>query len=247
MEARRIRFANRSNPLPRVFSFATAVLLFVNAVPASGGEVLLDGVGGSSGWKASWDASLDPFVDIIVDLVTPGAVFIQKSAQFTQGPGAGGFPTIPITFTQLVPGAVGQIVINDEIITNSTGVDWTDFHFELLDSGDATFNPALTNASAGGTGFSSTPFDNQMFSPDNLSFWVDGFGLGAGGSNAVIPTGTQWFPGNGAFDGELYIDLVTKPAAPFTVFTLKETPTVPEPATLGLLAFGAFLLLPRKR
>lgn len=247
MEAHRTRSASRTNAQSRVFSFATAVLLFATVVPAFGGEFILDGVGGSSGWKASWDASLDPFVDIIVDLVTPGAVFIQKSAQFTQGPGPGGFPTIPITFTQLVPGAVGQIVFNDEIITNSTGVDWTDFHFEILNSGDAVFNPALTNASAGGAGFTTAPLTNQMFAPDNLSFWVDGFGLGVGGSDAVIPNGTQWFPGDGAFDGELYIDVVTKAAAPFTVFTLKETPTVPEPATLGLLAFGAFLLLARRR
>ena len=46
---------------------------------------------------------------------------------------------------------------------------------------------------------------------------------------AVVANGTQWFPGNGALDGELFIDVVTKPAAPFTVFTLKETPTIPEP------------------
>ncbi len=244
MEARRTRSAGRFNPLPRVF--AAAVLLSVGAAPAFGGQILLDGVGGSSGWKASWDASLDPFVSIAVDLVTPGAVFIEKSAEFIQGPGPGGFPTIPITFTQLVPGAVGQIVINDEIITNSTGTDWTDFHFEILNSGDAVFNPALTNASAGGSGFFTSPFDNQMFAPDNLSFWVDGFGLGAGGSDAVVADGTQWFPGNGATDGELFIDVVPQPVAPFTVFTFKETPT-PEPTTLSLLAFGALLLLRRRR
>ncbi len=40
--------------------------------------------------------------------------------------------TIPITFTQIASDAVGQIVINDEVITNSTGSDWTGFQFQLL-------------------------------------------------------------------------------------------------------------------
>ena len=202
---------------------------------------------GNSGWQVSWDSSLDPFVDIAVDAVTENAVFIERTAEFIQGKGPAGFPTIPITFTQIEADAVKQIVINDEVITNSTGSDWTGFQFQLLDGNDVAFNPDMTNASAGGSGFSSSPFDNQIFSPDKKAFSVDGFGLGSGGGNAVIADETQWFAGSGARDGELYIDVVTGDGSledPFTVFTLKETPSfVPEPTAVGLLALGGLILL----
>ncbi len=204
-----------------------AAVVFGGVRTARAGTIVL----GDSGWEAVFDDSLDPYVDIIVDLVTDDAVFIEKSAEFIQPPGPAGFPPIPIVFRQIAYPAVSQIVINDEIIINSTGVDWTDFHIVLLDGGDAAFNPDLTNASGGGLGFSTSPFDNQMFSDDNSMFWVDGFGLGPGGSDAVVPAGGVWFPG---LIGELYIDVVPSPQAPFTVFTLKEMPT-PEPTTLLLL------------
>jgi hypothetical protein len=202
---------------------------------------------GNSGWQASWDSSLNPFVDVAVDAVTENAVFIQKTAEFIQGKVPAGFPTIPITFTQIKADAVKQIVINDEVITNSTGSDWTGFQFQLLDGNDVAFNPDMTNASAGGNGFSSSPFDNQIFGPDNQAYLVDGLGLSSGGGNAVIADGTQWFPGDGAHDGELYIDVVTGDGSledPFTVFTLKETPSfVPEPSTICLLVMGGLILL----
>ena len=178
---------------------------------------------------------------------TVGNVFIHKMATFTQGPGPAGFPTIPITFSQVSPDAVGQIIIGGETITNNTGVAWTGFQFRLLPRSNASFNPTLTDASGGGTGFSTAPFDNQTFSSDNASLLVDGFGLGPNGSNASVPNGTQWLPGDGASGGELVIDVVPRPSKPFTVFTLKETPFVPEPATLWLTAFGAVVLLSRRR
>jgi len=220
----------------RMGLLATALTIaLVAGIPreAAGRTIVL----GESGWQATFDDSLDPYVDLVVDAVTADAVFIEKAAEFRQPPGPAGFPPIAIQFRQIAWPAVSQIVINDEIITNSTGVNWTDFHFRVLDSGDAFFNPALTFAS----GFSTSPFDNQAFSPDNLSFSVDGFGLGPGGSDAIVPDGGVWFPGSGLTDGELYIDVVPHMEAPFTVFTLKETPT-PEPASLLLLLVGALLM-----
>ena len=230
------------------FVLATFAVVLLLATPSYAGFKVL----GSSGWGVTWDASLDPFVDIVVDGENAQQVFIEKTAEFTQGPGPGGiFPTIPITFHQLVPTTVTQIVINDEIITNSTGVDWTDFHFELADGGDAAFDQVLTDASSGGAGFFTSPFDNQMWGGQvgpgfYTEFWVDGFGLGPGGSNAVVSStfpNNVWFPGDGAFDGELFIDVIPgtgQPGDPFTVFTLKETPTfvIPEPTAAGLLVLG---------
>ena len=217
------------------------IIGMVTFVPSARGETI---VLGTSGWQVSWDSSLDNFVDIVVDAIIGDTLFIQKSAEFTQGPGPDGlFPTIPITFAQIDADAVTTIAINDEIITNSTGFDWTDFHFELLDGDDAVFDEEATNGSAGGAGFSTFPFDNQMFSDAAMSFWVDGFGLG--NPDALVEDGTQWFPGDGAFDGELYIDLMLGAGTdqdPFTVFSFKETPT-PEPTTLIMLLVGGLLAL----
>jgi hypothetical protein len=195
---------------------------------------------GASGWQASWDNSLDPYVDVHVVATGADEVFIQKSAEFTQGPNQFGlFPTIPIVFRQIAANAVSKIIIEDEIITNSTGTDWTDFHMDILNMGDAWF------AHPPGFFFTTSPFDNQSFSPDSMSFNVDGFGLGPGGSNAVVPSGSTWFPGDGVTDGELVIQTNPHAQAPFEVFTLKETPT-PEPATLALLAIGALAATRRR-
>ena len=194
-----------------------------------------------SAWEAIWDSSLDPFVDITVNEETDDTLYIQKSAEFTQGPGLGGlFPSIPIVFRQVAPSNVTRIVICDEIITNSTGHEWTGFDFDLLDGGDALFY------SGPDFFFSTSPLDNQAFGPDGQSFRVDGYGLGPGGTDAVVAAGSVWFPGDGAWDGDLIIEVVSNDQAPFTVFTLKETPT-PEPATLAFLAAGGLALMRRMR
>ncbi|MBA7554762.1 hypothetical protein ES705_47393 [subsurface metagenome] len=177
----------------------------------------------------------------MVDLVTEDEVYIQKAAEFTQPPGPAGFATIAIQFQQVSADAVSQIIIADEIITNSTGVDWTDFHWELLNGPDAVFDSAATLAA----GFYTSPLDNKTFGSGDTSLMVDGFGLGPGGSDAVVAAGAVWFPGDGATNGELFIDVVPSAQEPYTVFTLKETPT-PEPATLGLLLIGGLALLRRR-
>jgi hypothetical protein len=200
------------------------------AASAFAGSVNIGG-----GWQANWDDSLDPFVAIVSNGVVGDAVFIQKAAEFTQGPDQQGlFPAIPITFVQKDPNAVSNIVIQDEIITNSTGVDWTDFHMDILDGNDAFFDPAATMNSGGPPpiGWSIDPFTQAVFSNNNQRLDISG---------GVVPNGTQWFPGNGATDGDLWISVNPQAQQPFTVFTLKETPT-PEPATVLALAIGGLFL-----
>lgn len=194
-----------------------------------------------NGWQASWDDSLAGLVDVtshgIVNVGGDDVMVIQKTAEFTQGPAplTGLFPSIPIAFTQTGATTVDFFAIDDEIITNSTGVDWTDFHMEVLDSGDALFDPAKTALSGGSgpIGFTISPFTQAEFSPDNqqLDIW-----------GGVVADGEQWFPGNGATNGNLWIQL--NPTGT-TTFTLKETPT-PEPATMMLLGLGGLVYL-RKR
>ena len=205
--------------------------------PMSAHAGLVD-IGG--GWEALWDNSLDDFVDVIGTDVTTDAVFIQKSAEFTQGPQNGIFPTIAITFRQTSADAVSNIVIDDEIITNSTGIAWLDFHMVLLNGNDAVFDDVATATSGGPgpIGFSISPFTQAAFTSDRKRLDISG---------GIVPDGGVWFPGSGVSDGQLWISVSPKENEPFTVFTLKEAPTVPAPSTVCLLAIGAMSLLGRRR
>ncbi len=231
---------SRLHVLARLLAVTAAAVFIGSTETADAGSVNF--CGGAAGWRASWDVSLNSTVQVIAadcSRLDDGLLFIQKSAEFTQGPVNGIFPTIPIVFAQTGPTKVQQIIIEDEIITNSTGVAWTDFHFDLLDSGDAVFNPEMSAKSQGGgpIGFSIAPFTTAVFTNGNTRLDI------AGG---VVPNGEYWFPGDGGKDGQLWIDVMPHMEAPYTTFILKETPT-PEPSTLVLLALGSLGLLRRRR
>ncbi len=202
------------------------VMLIV--APASAGVVDIGG-----GWEASWAPALDGLVDITSFGVSGNAVIIEKSAEFTEPPVAGVFAPIAITFTQTSAPAVPFIVIDDEIITNSTGADWTDFHMELL---GATFDPALTGGGTGPIGWTVDPFTQAAFAGGNqlLDIW-----------GGVVPNGSQWFPGDGVSNGHLYISAGPNSGPPFSSFVLVETPT-PEPGTLALLGLAVLPLVRRR-
>lgn len=212
-----------------------AAALVGSGVPASATTIAL----GTSGWQATFDCSFAPFVDLTVDAVDTGfdggkgAVFLEKSAEF--GPSCS---TIPITFMQTDANAVGYIVFNDEIITNSSGVDWIGFEFELLDGGDVVFDPSPPGGLSTGGFDHIAPFTNDYFNGDFTTYTTD---------SGVVGDGTVWFPGNGVSNGELAIEVLNLgdgTNTPFTTFTLKETPIpIPEPGTAlflggGLLALG---------
>jgi hypothetical protein len=214
----------------RILVTAASVAVFITMVsPAGAVPVPLGG-----GWEA--EVLNGATASFVVDPPPPGAIAIEISKDFTQGPGIGGvFPSILIQFRQIDTDAntVDRIIITQEAITNLTGAAWTDFHWALLDMGQASFNPNLTN-------FDTTPFTNQTFanfldSPTNqkpTEFNVDG---------GVVPdSGFTWFP-----SGELVIDVdLSNPS--MVNFNLKEFPT-PEPASIALLALGSVALLRRKR
>jgi hypothetical protein len=222
----------------RISVLCGAVIALAAVGSASAGVVTIGG-----GWKAIWDDSLDPFVDIQDHGLVGDAVHIEKSAEFTQGPTNGIFPSIVVVFQQ-DPAWTGPyanfIVIDDEIIKNSTGEDWTDFHMILMDHGEVFFRPDLTAASGGGgpIGFSIDPFTNAQFVDGDTRLDIDG---------GVVPDGGLWFPGGGLSDGQLWIEVSTANAGGLPkTFVLKEIPT-PEPGTLALCTFGAVFVVGRKR
>jgi MYXO-CTERM domain-containing protein len=65
-------------------------------------------------------------------------------------------------------------------------------------------------------------------------------------AGGVVASGSTWFPGRGANDGQLWINVVSAQSGPFTVFTLKETPT-PTPGVLALLGLAGVAGRSRRR
>jgi len=203
----------------------TALVLALGlSIPAFGGFIDIGG-----GWRAEWDDSLDPFVSVVSNGVLNDAVFIQKAAQFTQGQEGGFFPSIPIVFRQMSDEAVRYIVIDDEIIINSTGEDWGGFAMQIVGN-SALFDPVRTANSGGGgpIGFTISPFTTANFSDDLQTLTIGG---------GVVSDGDIWFPGDGADDGQLWIDAGPGKGGTRTFFVFKETP-LPGPGALGLIVLG---------
>ncbi len=223
----------------RTAAIPAAMVVCALAVSAPAGVVNL-----GAGWQASWDPALDGLVDVMATGVVGDALFIQKFADYRQEPVGEelDIPSIRIQFQQVAYPAATHIVIDDEILINNNGVVWTDFHFKLVDTtGGTLFNPAQTAGSggAGPIGWTIDPFELAQFTTQQqLDVW--------GGD---VPNGATWFPGNGASDGQLWIDVTPGPNNSGS-FVLLEKPTttgVPEPATLGLLCLGGLALVRRRR
>lgn len=218
---------------------AAVAVFALAALPAPAAILNLGG-----GWQASWDGSPDD-VDIQPTPYEAGKpLFIEKFVNFYQKPSVDGvYAPILIYFQQISPSAATQIVIDDEGLVNSTGVTWTDFHMELIDTtGGTVFDPAMT-AVSGGTGpigFSIAPFQLAVFSGGarKLDIW--------GGQ---VPSGTTWTPGSGASDGQLWINVTPGPnnSGSFTLVEVPTTTGTPEPATLSLLALSGLAVLRRRR
>lgn len=194
------------------------------------------------GWQAN--VSDPASVSIVVDLIGPDFLAIQISKDFTDPPGVGGvFPPQLIDFQQIDADAntVSRIVIVDESVTNLTGVDWTDYHWAILDGTDAWFNVPLSQA------WTTDPFTSKTFSDPLNDFNDPDKATDLLADGGLVLHNSSFFPGAAPGDGELVIDVDLGGVDPLS-FTFKQFPT-PEPGTacLALLAFGGLLVTRRRR
>jgi hypothetical protein len=206
--------------------------------------------GDDSGWDASYD---DSIVAISVNSVDPGGsveITIEKDFLQPPNPVTGLFPPILIDFIQRLPDAqtAPTIYVLDESIHNGTGVHWTDFHWEVLNQGEAWFD------ADGSTDFGIEPpefTEVKMVPPFLNQHWgtrpsdpnqvvildVDG-GLGIAPDGFFSPS-----PGSSM----LVIQTDLEGTEALLSFTFKQFPT-PEPTTLALMGVGAVgMALARRR
>jgi hypothetical protein len=226
---------------------AAVVVLLAGGMTAQAG--LISGTLGDSGWQVYGASSGS--VGIAVDREGTDAdgrrfVAIEIIKVFTEGPDpqTGSIPPITLNFLAMPRSAAPtatRIYIADEIITNLTGVDWTDFHWIIGTTDRTRFNRELTNPTTdpNADGWHIGPFTNAEWSK-NANLGTETLSV-AGGS---VPNQSSFFPGTG--HGNLVID-VDLEGSGTTVFTLKEIPTIPEPASLTLLGLGGAMVILRRR
>jgi hypothetical protein len=209
---------------------------------------VISGPLGSSGWQVDGNAagSLGVTVDGEgVDIYGKRFVAIQVFKVFADPPDpqTNLLQSINLTFTQTAAdnAMATRIYIADETITNWTGVAWWDFHWVLGTTDVARFNRELTNPTV-------TPNPNEpgwSIAPFTTYAWSEGLNMEtlsvAGGQ---VPHQTTCAIGLGS--GNLIIDVDLGGQIP-AIFTLKELPTIPEPASLMLIGCGGMALLWRRR
>lgn len=221
----------------RVGSFLL-LLLFVGGGVASA-EVIVDlkTENEDSGWSVI--LADDVYSGVVVDTITDSYVRIEIAKTFFQGPEGGQFPANLIEFYQRAGDVdpLPVIQITSEAVTNDTGWDWTDYHWEIIGD-DAAFDRTSTETS----GFSIDPFTRSLWGAAPAG-WSSDHSASLDVDGGVVHDGETFFPGS--VQGRLYIDVDVTGSEPVS-FVLKQYPT-PEPGTMAVLAGGAFILLMRPR
>lgn len=189
---------------------------------------------------SGWDAIIadDIHTGIVVDTITDDYVVIEISKTFADPYSAGEFTPNIITFRQRLDDAytVADIRIANEIIFNSTGIGWQDYHWSIVDE-EAAFDPLATDAEW----FSVSPFEDMTWGPPEMQWDVDhSSSLDVDGG--LVPHGEFFYPGRDS--GPLFID-VDLSRAEWAEFTLVQVPT-PEPTTMAVIVLGGLVMALRR-
>ena len=216
---------------------ATVASVLLLASLASADVIVVDLVDGSndSGWSVVMPD--DTGNGIIVDDVSSSSVRIEIAKTFTEFLPGSGFVPRTYVFRQRLPDAdtASTIEITDEVIRNLTGLDWEDYHWEIVGR-TAAFDKVATDAS----GFSIDPFTNKAWGPLPPG-WGAGHSSRLNVDGGVVPDGGTFTPGLAA--GKLYIDVDLGPGN--SDFALVQVPT-PEPGAIALILIGAGFALKRR-
>ena len=108
---------------------------------------------GDSGWRIQGPGYCELQLAIddegVTDDIKWVAISISKNFRFGPDPFTGLYPAIELDFMQMEGVAredlATRIIITSEMINNSTGTDWLDYHWRLYGHGIAMFNRELTN------------------------------------------------------------------------------------------------------
>jgi len=175
--------------------------------------------------------------------ISGDAVTIEIDKTFDHAFNGQSYQPVLLQFQKTSANAVPNIIINDEYVVNSTGTEWHDFHMNLAS--------APTTAPMAGFNASSFPSGDQLenvYYSDNVGYnglptqlnFVDTDGHG------VLTSLDDNIFKPGSTSGKIII--VTNPQMQVgSSFTLTETPSAPEPATVLMLGMGGLAILRKKR
>ena len=177
-----------------------------------------------------WEAVLATNnVTLTVIPSTDGVLHLSKEGVFnTIDPFTGAPEPLIITFRQVLPDnqTASTIMIDDEMIMNLSGLNWTGYRQILSLSDNVAFDPSSTAMSVG------PEFTTNTLLNANREM------LSNGGPGVL--NGAMWMPG---FTGGLTINVDLAGQDTPVVFVLKELPVIPTPGAAamglaGLVAMG---------
>jgi len=225
---------------PLVLSLCVIFLLTLVAADSEG-SILLN----SKGWQITGPSVTNEFSASIIDddNGNPDVLLIEIVKNFKADWEFGFGPSIILNFNQVADDAstAKKIIINDESISNNTDKDWYDFHWVLGTFNVASFDQVETSK-----------MDTDLFAQHSWNTWLDDpsdpttrkeeLALFDG----VVPMGDAFYPGYK--NGGIVIDIdLPVGDGDNAFFYLKEYPSVPEPATMSLLAIGGIAMLVRRK